>query len=263
MSHSLQALLFDVDGTLAETERDGHRIAFNRAFAEAGLDWEWGVSLYGELLRVSGGKERLRWYIEKWQPGFSSRGDLDGLVRDLHARKTEYYIELAGSGSIPLRPGVERLLTEAREAGLRLGLVTTSAPESVTALLETSMGRASPDWFDVIAAGDVVPAKKPAPDVYHYALRRLVLPATACIAFEDSDNGLASATAAGVTTLVTVNDYTRDQDFTGAVLVVDQLGEPGAGFRVLAGDARGKTWVDVDLLRQLPGRPPGRLQQDT
>jgi len=216
----LKALLFDVDGTIADTERDGHRVAFNQAFADAGLDWDWDVSLYGQLLAVSGGKERLRYFIEQRRLDFVEPDDLDSFIRELHRAKTRRYLTLLEEGAIPLRPGVERLLREARATDLRLAIVTTTTPENITALLGSTLGADSIGWFDLIAAGDIVPGKKPAPDIYHYALDHLNLEATQCLALEDSDNGLLSATGAGITTLVTVNDYTRQQDFPGAALVM-------------------------------------------
>lgn len=248
MKKPLEALLFDVDGTLADTERDGHRVAFNLAFTQAGLDWHWDVPLYGELLAVSGGKERLRYYIENFSSGFEAPPDLAEFIRELHAAKTRFYLELMQAGAIPLRPGVERLLREALAAGLRLALVTTTTPENVAALLESNLGANSSDWFEVIAAGDIVPRKKPAPDIYLYALEKLKLPASACLAIEDSDNGIDSSTAAGVKTIVTVTDYTRNQDFSAAEIVLDQLGEPGAGFEVLGGDAGAVKFVDMAFL---------------
>ena len=251
MATELKALLFDVDGTLANTERDGHRVAFNRAFAENGLDWHWDESLYGELLAVSGGKERIRYFMDDCVTGFEPPTDAEEFVRELHADKQRFYLELMKQGAIPLRPGVERLLREARESGLRLAVVTTTTPESVAALLESNLGPESLRWFDVIAAGDVVPRKKPAPDIYHHALRELDLPAAACLALEDSDNGIESSTGAGVKTVVTVNDYTLEQDFSAALIVLDQLGEPGAGFTVLAGDAGDAEYVDVAFLKRL------------
>jgi len=248
---TLKALLFDVDGTLADTERDGHRVAFNRAFAETGLNWNWGVGLYGELLAVSGGKERLRFYLEKWRPECNATTDLDDLIIRLHLAKTRHYLDLASSGMIPLRPGVERLLREARTADIRLAIVTTTSPENVTALLSATLGAGSMDWFDVIAAGDCVPRKKPAPDIYSLALSQLGLKVDECLALEDSDNGLQSATCAGIKTLVTVNEYTKHQNFTGAAMVLSQLGEPYDGFEVLAGDAGTATFVDLAFLREL------------
>ncbi|SFC95276.1 haloacid dehalogenase superfamily, subfamily IA, variant 3 with third motif having DD or ED [Thiohalospira halophila DSM 15071] len=233
----LKALLFDVDGTLADTERDGHRVAFNRAFADAGLDWHWDEPLYGELLAITGGKERIRHYLAQHRPDEDLPADLDGLIADLHAAKTRHYTELLATGAIPLRPGVERLLREAREAGLRLGVATTTTPANVTALLESTLGPESVEWFEVIAAGDIVPAKKPAPDIYHYALEHMGLGPGEALAFEDSANGVRSSVAASLPTVVTVNDYTRDHDFTGAVTVLDSLGEPGAPAFTLAGAA--------------------------
>jgi beta-phosphoglucomutase-like phosphatase (HAD superfamily) len=232
----LKALLFDVDGTLADTERDGHRVAFNAAFREAGLDWDWSVETYGELLTVTGGKERIRYFLDNYLPDFSVDGELAEFIAGLHKRKTAFYLQLLREGEIPLRPGVERLLNEAREAGYTLGIATTTTPENVTILLEATLGPASIDWFSVIAAGDIVPAKKPAPDIFTWALEQLDLPADACIAFEDSGNGIKSSVGAGLKTIVTVNEYTQDHDFSDAVLVLDQMGEPGQPAAVLQGD---------------------------
>ena len=248
---TLKALIFDVDGTLSDTERDGHRVAFNRAFAEAKLDWEWDVKTYGLLLKVTGGKERIRYFIEEFLPGFKTPADLDGFIGNLHRSKTRHYVELLRSGAIPLRPGVRRLLNEVRSAGLRLGIATTTTPENVTTLLSATMGPESIDWFDVIAAGDVVPNKKPAPDIYLYALNEMNLPAEECMAFEDSENGLLSSMQAGLKTIVTVNGYTRSDSFESAVIVLDQLGEPGSPFTVINGDAGGAVRVDVPLIKDL------------
>ncbi|NTV95308.1 MAG: HAD family hydrolase, partial [Thiobacillus sp.] len=216
----LKALLFDVDGTLADTERDGHRPAFNAAFREYGLDWDWDVELYGKLLAVTGGKERMRYYVEHFNTGYVKPADFDDLVVELHKAKTRHYTRMLAEGGIPLRPGVRRLLEEARAAGLILGVATTTTPDNVTALLRHSLAEDGPDWFAVIAAGDIVPAKKPAPDIYTWALERLGLAAEECLAFEDSKNGIRSSQGAGLKTVVTVNDYTRDDDFTGAVAVL-------------------------------------------
>lgn len=224
----LQALIFDVDGTLADTEADGHRPAFNLAFQEAGLDWDWDRELYGELLAVTGGKERIRYYLERWRPEELERPALTDFIAGLHRRKTHYYLELLRSGAIPLRPGVRRLLEEARVAGLRLAVATTTTPENVITLLECAGGPEWPSWFEVIAAGDVVPAKKPAPDIFHYALDRLGLPAAACVAIEDSAHGVRAALGADLRALlVTVSTYTGGEDFRGAARVVASLGEPG------------------------------------
>ncbi len=252
---TLKALVFDVDGTLADTERDGHRVAFNEAFADFGLDWHWSDALYGELLKVAGGKERIRYYIDHYTPAFTAPGDLDEYIARLHAEKTRRYVRMLEHGEIPLRPGVRRLLEEARAAGLILAIATTTSLPNVQGLLRHCLDSEAESWFDLIAAGDMVPAKKPAPDIYRLVLERLGLAPGECIAFEDSDNGLRSARGAGIETVVTVNDYTRSHDFPGALLVVDQLGGPGQPFTVLDGDARGHTFVDTALLtHMLAGR---------
>lgn len=246
----LKALLFDVDGTLADTERDGHRPAFNAAFREFGMDWDWDVPLYGKLLAVTGGKERMKYYVEHFRPDYEKPANFDELIAQLHQAKTRHYTKLLAEGGIPLRPGVERLLREARAAGLILGVATTTTPENVTALLRYSLAEDGADWFTVIAAGDIVPAKKPAADIYVWALRQLGLGAEECLAFEDSENGIRASLGAGLKTVVTVNDYTRDHDFTGALAVLTDLGEADAPYhRLDAAGAGERGHVDVASLR--------------
>lgn len=249
----LQALLWDVDGTLADTERDGHRVAFNRAFEQLGLDWSWDVELYGKLLQVTGGKERIRYYLDAFNREWERPADLDRFVAELHRKKSEIFSSLMAEGHIPLRPGVSRLVNEAKQAGLKLAIVTTTTPANVDALLQQYFPAAEEPVFDLIAAGDVVPHKKPAPDIYQWALDRLRLPADQCIALEDSHNGLSAALDAGLRTVViTVNGYTAEEDFQGASLVVDQLGDRGEPCRVLEGEAElSGGMVDLGLLRQL------------
>ncbi len=248
---SLQALIFDVDGTLADTERDGHRVAFNQAFKQAGLDWHWSVELYGKLLAVTGGKERMAHYLEHYNTDYPRDDSTPELIRQLHQSKTQHYTELLATGAIPLRPGVRRLIQEARDSGMRLAIATTTTPANVTALLEHALEPGSTDWFEVIAAGDIVPAKKPAADIYHWALDKLQLKPEDCLAFEDSENGILSSQGAGLKTIITVNGYTEDHDFTGAALVLDNLGEPDKAFSVRSGDNHGASCVTLELCKQI------------
>ena len=247
----LKALLFDVDGTLAETERDGHRVAFNQAFRAAGLDWDWDVSLYGKLLAITGGKERIRYFINEYQPPYPPQTDENAWIKSLHKAKTDHYLALLAQGAIPLRPGVRRLLDEARAKGLRLAIATTTTPENVTGLLEATLGKASLDWFEVIAAGDIVPKKKPAGDIYTYTLNAMNLRAEECLAIEDSANGVRSALEAGVPVLVTDNAYTIDDPFKGARAVLSGLGEPQQPVVVRSGPAPQSGYVDCAYLNQL------------
>jgi len=233
---NLEALIFDVDGTLADTERDGHLVAFNRAFNDAGLDWNWSVETYGELLAVTGGKERIKYFLKLYLPDFQPPGDLDAFVAELHAAKTQHYKDLMVEPGLALRPGVMRLLQEVREQGMRLAIATTTTPANVTALLSNSMAADAESWFDVIAAGDIVPAKKPAPDIYVWAMQQMGLSPDQCLAFEDSDNGVKSVLGSGIRSLVvTVNGYTRGQDFSGSTVVLDNLGEPGKPCQCISG----------------------------
>lgn len=234
-----QALIFDVDGTLAETERDGHRPAFNAAFRDCGLAWHWDEQRYGALLAITGGKERIRHYATHYAPAIAARPDFDALVGQLHRIKTAHYLRLVDQGQLPLRPGIARLIGEARQAGLRLAIATTTTPENVDALLRANLGPDAPGWFDVIGAGDIVPAKKPAPDIYQWVLDRLALPPSACLAIEDSEIGLKSALAAGLRCVVTVSEYTRGQDFRGAWQLLQGLAGSSLaelGLRSSAGD---------------------------
>jgi beta-phosphoglucomutase-like phosphatase (HAD superfamily) len=247
----LKALIFDVDGTLADTERDGHRVAFNQAFESASLGWNWSADLYGKLLAVTGGKERIRYYLEQYRPDFEPPADLKTFIAEMHASKTNHYCQLLAEGKIPLRTGVERLLNEARQAGLRLAIATTTTLPNVTVLLEHTLGADSISWFDIIGAGDIVPAKKPAPDIFLYVLEQMGWSPQECLALEDSENGLISATKANLKTVVTVNDYTRSHSFDGATLVLDSFGEPDKPFQVLAGDASGADYFSVALAQSL------------
>lgn len=246
----LTTLLFDVDGTLAETE-EIHRECFNRSFAAAGLDWVWSKELYAELLKVSGGKERIRYYLDAHRRDFDAPMNIDEYIAGLHAAKTDIYTRTVAAGEVPLRPGVKRLLDEARRAGLRLAITTTTTPANVIALLHHSLAPDAERWFEVIGAGSVVAAKKPAPDIYHYVMEQMAVSAAECLAFEDSANGLRAAREAGLTTVVTVSEYSRQDNFDGAALVLDHLGEPECPFTVVSGDVGEHCYVTVDLLMEL------------
>lgn len=250
-----EALIFDVDGTLADTERNGHRVAFNRAFTEAGLDWDWSIELYRELLSVTGGKERILHYLDLFNPAFERPADLAGFVADLHRRKTRHYMAMMAEGAIPLRPGVRRLLEEAQAAGVRLAIATTTTPENVAALIENNLPAGAMEWFEVVGAGDIVPRKKPAPDIYDWVLQQMQLAPQSAIAFEDSGHGVTSASEAGIDRIVvTVNGYTVGQDFSGASAVLDTLGEPGAPATGISGPVPSNGLVDLAFLSDLPRR---------
>ena len=230
----IKALIFDCDGVLVDTERDGHRVGFNRAFAQMGIDAEWDVELYGKLLLVAGGKERMRAYFDEygWPEGADSAEARDALIVALHKLKTEITSGLVAEGGLPLRPGIARIVDEAIAAGVRLGVCTTSNPKFIDAVLDL-FGPERKAKFDFVHAGDVVAKKKPAPDIYLLALETLGLPAHACMVIEDSRNGLLAARGAGLPTLVTTSTYTVDEDFTGAVKVVPELGdEPTVNVRL-------------------------------
>lgn len=227
---SIKAIIFDVDGTLADTE-DAHRVAFNKTFAENHLDWDWDLPLYDKLLRVTGGKERIKHYVESYLPDFNKPDNYDDFVKHLHKVKTRHYTAMLADGSIPLRPGIRKLIEDAGAAGIRLAIATTTSPENVAALLEIGLGK---DWekrFDSIGCGDIVPNKKPAPDIYHWVLNELRLDASDCIALEDTHNGLRAALGAGIRTYVTINAYTHTQDFTGAAAVFDDLSDLNSFYR--------------------------------
>ncbi|SFJ22676.1 HAD family hydrolase [Celeribacter neptunius] len=215
---TLKALIFDVDGTLAETE-EVHRQAFNETFAEAGLDWSWSRDDYAWLLKTTGGKERMKAY--RAHLGLSRPSDAE--IAALHKVKTARYAEIIARGEIALRPGVAELIAAARAKGLKLAVATTTNRPNVDALAQACWGRHAEEVFDVIAAGDEVDRKKPAPDVFTLALMRLSLPAHECLAFEDSRNGVFSAQAAGLRVVVTPSAYTGCEDFSMAEKIMPAL----------------------------------------
>jgi len=245
----LRALIWDVDGTLAETEHDGHRPAFNQAFADEGLPWCWDEALYGELLAITGGKERIAHWWQRTDPVAASAPGAALAIRHLHALKTAHCTRPVQQGQVALRPGVRRLLIEARAAGLALAIATTTSPENVVALLHATLGPDSAGWFAVVGAGDVVPAKKPAPDIYHWVRQRLGLRADQCLALEDSAVGARAAVAAGLATVVTRSRYTAQDVLPPVLADLDHLGSHALAARGLA---LGRPWcglVDVHRLQ--------------
>lgn len=226
----MKALIFDCDGVLADTERHGHLVAFNRMWEKAGVPWRWNEEQYAEKLKIGGGKERMRalfgepafqavYQVPKDEPAQKE------LLAQWHAQKTVLYQDIIASGSVPGRTGVKRLAEEALADGWLLAVASTSAKPSVATVLRFTVGDTVASQFKVFA-GDIVPKKKPAPDIYQFALRELGVPAQRSIAIEDSRNGLLAATAAGIQTVVTTSHFTSSENFDEAVLVLDSLGDP-------------------------------------
>jgi HAD superfamily hydrolase (TIGR01509 family) len=252
---SITTLIFDVDGTLADTE-ELHRQAFNAAFADAGLRWDWGRAHYRELLRVAGGKERMAHHVASLPLSDADRRALLAHIPALHAAKTRHYAALVDGGAMRLRPGVARLLREAREAGLHLAIASTTSPANVETLLTTTLGPEGPGLFDLIACGDLVAHKKPAPDVFELALRTLGVDADEAVAFEDSAHGLRAARGAGLWTVVTPTWWSEGEDFTGAGLLLPHLGDPD---QPLPGEPGARlpdaAWLTLQGLEQLRHPP--------
>ncbi len=237
----MNAIIFDCDGVLADTEPYGHLPAFNQTFKEFGIPVEWSYSEYGEKVKISGGKERMASLLT---PEFvqahnlpKDAEDQKKMIADWHKRKTAIYKEILQEGRLPGRPGVARLVGEAIQAGWKLAVASTSAEEAVRAVLDHVVGPEQAAHF-LVLAGDIVPKKKPAPDIYNLALQRLDARPEEALVVEDSRNGLEAAQAAGIRCLITLSSYTVDEDMTGAMLVVSDLGDPGQPMKVLANHSR-------------------------
>lgn len=252
---TLRAILFDLDGTLADTELLGHRPAYNRAFKKLGLSFRWGPKLYRKLLKQPGGEERLLHYLKRYRPELgehqgAAQADPEAWAEGVHQLKSRYFRRLVRHGRVPLRAGVARLLAEAHAAGVRTAIVTSASRATLRPLLRHSLGAEYAGQIDVIVCGEDVERKKPHPDLYLLALKRLELAPQECLAVEDSSMGLDSARSAGVPTLITTNANTVDQDFAGALMVLDTLGEPGAPATARSGVLEGG-WVTLATLRKL------------
>ncbi len=229
MSH---VLIFDCDGVLADTEQYGHLPAFNQMWHELGVPWQWSVEEYGRKLKIGGGKERMSSLLSEpaFLSAFTPPADEAGraeMIASWHKKKTAIYKEIINSGKIPARPGVKRLSEEALDKGWTLAVASTSAQESVESVLKHTMGAGTAGRFSLVLAGDVVKAKKPAPDIYLLAAERLGVSPRECVVVEDSRNGLQAAVAAGMKCVVTVSGYTREEDFSEADIVLTCLGDPG------------------------------------
>lgn len=262
----LEAIIFDVDGTLADTE-DVHRRAFNRAFKEFDLDWDWTPKLYEELLSISGGYERITHYGVNLAPSFRDPEEFSNFVRELHKAKSNIYAGMLTAGEVPLRIGVERLLHNIRDHGLTLAIATSSTYTNLKTLLDRNLPTEWPSWFAAVATCDTVSAKKPSPAVYEAVLGILEIDPISVMAIEDTVNGCVSATKAGVSTVITTHRFTRHHRFPHASLVVDSLGDVGHPFGLIYGDAGKRKVVDValidDLLTARPQLAPMRTTQRT
>lgn len=245
----IKALIFDQDGVIIDTERDGHRVAFNQTFRDFGYDFEWGVEKYHELLQVAGGKERMRHYLHTEGFGVEVKpGEEDDLIKNMHKKKTATFIELIESGALPLRPGIKRLMQEAMDAGLKLGVCTTSNERAAHAV---AYGILKDIKFSFVLAGDVVSKKKPDPEIYNLALQKTSLTPDECIVIEDSRNGVLAAKAAGMHIVATTNIYTEKENLDEADIVVTCLGDPDGEKGKLKKGGEGLDYDGVLRLDQL------------
>jgi HAD superfamily hydrolase (TIGR01509 family) len=247
---ALEALIFDLDGTMADTE-EVHRQAFNAAFLEHGLFWDWRRHEYTELLKISGGHERVAAYIESLRLPEDEKAKLRELVGPIHRTKTRIYNELITEERVPLRTGVARLVREARAAGKQLAIASTTTAANVRQLITGALGEEMYYWFKAIVCADHVGHKKPSPDIYQLVLAELALSASECVAFEDSASGVRAARAAGLFTIVTPTLWTRQQDLTAADLFLHDLGDPGAPLDLRSSSLVGAPYLGLEQLERL------------
>lgn len=245
----IKALLWDVDGTLAETERDGHRVAFNRAFEACGLPWRWDEARYGKLLGIAGGRERLWHDLQTRDDAPVLADERSALVASVHQQKNAIYAGLVRDGGIPLRPGVMNLLRQCREQGVRMGIATTTSRVNVDALLRVHLGASWADWFSVVVCGEDVRHKKPDPEVYQRAMQALGIGPLECVAIEDSPGGVAAACALDIPVVVTQSAYFADATIEGAVAIGPGLGERGGWRPALRAPSFAGEGVNLDDIR--------------
>ncbi|MFA6505069.1 MAG: HAD-IA family hydrolase [Treponemataceae bacterium] len=253
MNTALKAVFFDQDGVIVDTEKDGHRVSFNKAFAEFGINAEWDVETYHKLLQIGGGKERIKHYFQtSGYAGKEYAADPDGFVKAIHKRKTDIFIDMIRTKQLPLRPGIYRLMKEIKAKGLLLGICTTSAEDSARAVVENLLTGIE---VDILLAGDIVKKKKPDPEIYLLAMEKAGVRKGEFAVVEDSAIGVAAAVSAGAAVVATVNDYTRDEAVDAAKIIVDCLGEPDRPAQCLrrSPSAAFKGYIDVAFLASLLG----------
>lgn len=248
--YPLKAIIFDVDGTLANTE-ETHRQSFNTAFEEFGLKYHWSEQEYAGLLSISGGRERITAYLKTRKFKNADEHSLREFASQLHQRKSEIYRNNLIAGHVGLRNGVLRLINEARQKNIKLGIATATSRANVETLLQHNLGETGLEQFDVVVTSDIVKDKKPSPAVYQFAIAEMGLTPESCIAIEDTSNGNKAARAAGLKTVITTHAFTIDNDFSGASLVINQLGEPEMPFSVISGNSFGYGYVETELLIKL------------
>lgn len=247
----LKAIFFDMDGTIVDTEKDGHRVAFNEAFSRSGIHAEWSVEEYHQLLQIAGGKERMKFYFQhNGKNCIPPEKPLGELVQHLHLLKTEIFVSLIETGMLPLRPGIKRIMKEANEMGILLGICTTSNEKAVKAIVNSLLADIK---IDLILAGDVVTKKKPDPEIYLLALKKTGLYANEVLVVEDSENGVIAGKEAKIKVLATVNEYTKNEDLSRADAVITSLGNDSEITKVLAGNLklRDPQMVHIDDLNKL------------
>jgi len=246
----LNAVLFDVDGTIAESE-ELHRISFNESFKEYGLAWYWDEEIYKELTLIGGGKERIKYYIERACPEMLSHKNLTDYIKALHKVKSQIYKDNLEEKGATLRPGIQRLLDELKVNKIRTALVSSTTEENLNNLFKIGLKITPENFFEVVGHGECTPNKKPSPEIYFWVLEKMKLPPEACVAIEDAPRGVDSALDAGLKVIVTPSQYTTSEDFRKGNLIISNLGEPDQGFKLIKGQSYGHSFVNLELLNKI------------